>query len=67
MQCIFPYTSIHVAIVNCKVEICISKLSIPENQKYMSKISYIMLENTHVATNTSLKEDYKMAAIFIQL
>ena len=32
---------------------------VPENQKY-SKITYIMLENTHVVTNTVLKEDYKM-------
>ena len=32
---------------------------VPENQKY-SKITYIMLENTQVVTNTVLKEDYKM-------
>ena len=31
---------------------------VPENQKY-SKITYMILENTHV-TNTVLKEDYKM-------
>ena len=31
---------------------------VPENQKY-SKITYMMLlEDTHVATNTVLKEDY---------
>ena len=30
-------------------------------KKYMhSKITYIMLENTHVVTNAALKEDYKM-------
>ena len=39
----------------------------PENQKY-SKITYIMLlENTHVVTNTVLKEDYKMGCNLFQV
>ena len=36
---------------------------VPENQKYVHTVrlaTYIMLENTHVVTNTVLKEDYKM-------
>ena len=54
---------IHVPIVYCKAEICISK---SENEKY-SKITYIMLENTHVVTNTVLKEDYKMGRNLFQV
>ena len=39
---------------------------VPENQKY-SKITYIMLENTQVVTNTVLKEDYKMGRNLFQV
>ena len=40
---------------------------VPENQKY-SKITYMMLlENTHVVTNTVLKEDYKMGRNLFQM
>ena len=40
---------------------------VPENQKH-SKITYMMLlENTHVVTNTVLKEDYKMGRNLFQV
>ena len=32
-----------------------------------SKITYIMLKNTHVVTNTVLKEDYKLGRILFQV
>ena len=39
---------------------------VPENQKY-SKITYKYIENTHVVTNTVLKEDYKMGRNLFQV
>ena len=40
---------------------------VPENQKYSKITCMMLLENTHVVTNTVLKEDYKMGPNLFQM